>query len=126
MFDPKNQLDITEVKAPGAVTSNTNGTGVDIRDHEDSVCIILASAAGTGTSPTLDVKVQDSADNSTFADVSGLTFTQITSAAASYQKLTVKTRAVRRYIRLVYTVGGTSPSFILASSLVGVKQAMNY
>ena len=92
-----------------------------MQGYVGSLKLVLDSAAGTGTSPTLDVKVQDSADDTTFADISGLTFAQVINAA-SLQSLGVDTRAVRRYIRGVSTITGTTPSFTCALVAVGQKQ----
>lgn len=104
---------VTASLAPAARTTSANGTGVDLRGATD-VLVILTNGTTSGTSPTLDVKIQDSADNSSFADVSGLTFSQIT-AAADPATLQVDPRAVRRYIRAVATIAGTSPSFACAA-----------
>lgn len=62
----------------------------------------------TGTSVT--VKIQDSADNATFADVTGLTFTAATVAGA--QRLqTLNNATIRRYVRAVSTGTFTNAQF---------------
>jgi hypothetical protein len=106
------------------VTANANGTGVDIRDYIANLLIVANVKQGTGTTPTLDLKIQDSADNSSFADVSGYTFTQVTNSADSFQTLSADTRNLRRYIRVVATVGGTTPSFVTSVSFTGYKQTV--
>ena len=104
-----------------AVTGDGNGTGVDLQSYAGEICLILNSAAGTGNADnTLDIKIQESADNSSFTDVSGAAFTQVTTAA-SVQKLSLNKDELKRYIRAVKDVGGTSPSFICG--LVGVAVA---
>lgn len=95
--------------APAARTASANGTGVDVRGATD-ILVILTNGTTSGTTPTLDVKIQDSADNSSFSDVTGLTFAQVT-AAADPATLQVDPRGVRRYIRAVATIAGTTPSF---------------
>jgi len=108
---------------PSERNATANGSAVDILNYEGQAAAILQSAAGTGTSPTLDVKLQDSADGSTgWADITGATFTQVTNAAPSAQAVKFNASAARRYIRAVATVGGTTPSFACAVSLVGKKQ----
>jgi hypothetical protein len=94
-------------------------------DAEGEAVAILDCKAGSGTTPTMDVKLQDSADNSSWADISGATFTQVTSTA-SQQKLTINTNNVRRYVRAVGTIGGTStPTFIYAVSMLYSKKYGN-
>ena len=108
---------------PAERSASANGSAVDILNYEGQAAAILQSAAGTGTSPTLDVKLQDSADGSTgWADITGAAFTQVGNAAASAQVLKFNASAVRRYIRAVATVGGTTPLFACAVSFVGKKQ----
>lgn len=103
-------MTVTELQAPARRTSTTNGTGVDIRDYDGTLMAILTSSAGGGTSPTLDVKIQDSADNSSFADVTGLTFTQVTAAADATEAIAINAPGLRRYVRSVSTIAGTSPT----------------
>jgi hypothetical protein len=110
MLDFPSELSTSELFASSPRTTTTNGTAADLSNLVGRMMILLSSAAGTGTTPTLDIKLQDSADNSTFADVSGATFTQVT-GAASFQSIAVDTRAIRRYLRAVATIGGTTPSF---------------
>ena len=107
----------------GTYTADANGAGADLQGYQGVLKIVLDSGAGGGTTPTLDVKIQDSTDNLTFADVSGKVFTQVTDSA-SIQSLAIDTRAVRRYIRAVLTIGGSTPTFGLAAIVVGQKQMM--
>jgi len=121
-YDIKNELTTTTLLPAADVTATGNGTGVDISGFVGTPEIIFDSGLGTGTTPTLDVKLQDSADNSTFADITGKVFTQVTGAAGNGQQtMSFDTRSTRRYIRLVKTVAGTTPSFPCSAALVGRK-----
>ncbi len=66
----------------------------------------LHVTAKSGTSPTLDGKIQHSTDGSTWADL--ITFAQRTAIGA--QRVEV-TGTVNRYLRFIRTIGGTGPSF---------------
>ena len=110
-----------------ARTASANGTGFDLEGSngaEGEAIIILASdAASAGSSPTLDVKLQESSDNSTFTDISGATFTQVTDAAQALEKISINTNDVKRYLRAVGTIGGTSsPAFTYSVALVYGKK----
>jgi len=107
--------------APAARTTTANGTGVDVTDYEGVATVLLTSAAGTGTTPTLDVKLADSADNSTWADIPGATFAQVTTAA-SEQLLAFDVQAARKFVRAQCTIAGTTPSFTFAVAFVGIKK----
>jgi len=108
--------------APAAKTATANGTGVDMTGYQGLAAVYLNNGTTTGTTPTLDVKIQDSADNSTYADVTGYTFTQVTAALSNPVGLTIDTRKVRQYIRAVLTIGGTTPSFTCSVMLLASKQ----
>lgn len=114
-------LQVTAVLAPARKTASENGAGVDLQQYVGDYSVILSTSAGGGTAPTLDIKLQDSDDNSTFADISGAAFTQVT-ATASTQTVILNANAVKRYIRAVSTITGTSPTFDMALVGVGVKQ----
>ena len=121
IIDVHNELLASSLIA-GTYTANVDGAGIDLQGYQGVLKVILSSGDGGGTGPTLDAKIQDSADNSTFADVPGKVFAQVTSA--SIQSLAIDTRAVKRYIRAVLNITGTSPTFGLAVTAVGQKQIM--
>jgi hypothetical protein len=94
-------------------TAATNGTGLDTTASLSfGGQAYLQVAAFTGTDVT--VKVQDSADNVTFADVAGFNFTQITGGAPLAERIALSnTATLRRYLRAstVTTGGFTSLTF---------------
>lgn len=112
-------------------TSTYTGSAVDLLAYEGQAKIILnAGAATAGSSPTLDVKIQhsDTTTSGDFADVSGAAFTQVTdvSGTAGVQTLDVNVSALKRYLRVIGTIGGTStPTFSFGVEFVGIKKAVN-
>ena len=107
-------------------TSTQTGSAVNVAQRKGAGTLILDCAAGTGTSPTLSVSIQDSADGSTgWALVThpingAMTFTTVTTTA-SQQALTFDVDQCRGYIRAVGTITGTSPSFAYSVNLVSRK-----
>lgn len=106
-------------------TSTLTGTGIDVLAYEGVALVVLNASAGTGTNPTLDVKLQHSDDDSTYADVTGGTFTQVTDAAGSagVQVKRINVSDLKRYVRVIGTIAGTTPSFDFAVEFVGIKKA---
>jgi len=104
-----------------ARTATGQTSGIDLKDYDGDVVFLLDSAAGTGTSPTLDVTIEDSADDSSFAAITDAAFTQVT-GTASARKLVVNKDSARRYVRVKYTIGGTTPSFTFSVNAVGVTK----
>lgn len=92
--------------ACGSAVATINGTGIDTKGYTAAEVILVAGAfTATGT---LDVKVQDSADNASWADVSGASFAQLidsTDNAVKVGRLKLAGNLVRRYIRIVSVVG---------------------
>lgn len=92
--------------------ATANGTGVDIKGVRGSLAVIL-SAAAASAGDTLDVKIQDSPNDSDWTDVSGAVFTQVTASAASDQKLALQADSLQRYIRAVATIAGNGGEAII-------------
>lgn len=81
-------------------------TGVDFGGPDlDAQTYMVHVPSASGTNPTLDVKIQESNDNSTWNDF--LVFPQITTAGQYF--VTGKSNA--RYRRYTADVGGTNPNF---------------
>ncbi len=94
------------LQASTTTTTTGNGTGIELGDKPD--CRLdLAVTAASGTTPTLNVKIQDSPDNVTWTDIAGATFTQATGVTTQH----LKVGPCDRWVRHVATLGGTTPSF---------------
>ena len=119
-----------------SVSSTSNATGVDLTgaptnstavntgntNYEGEIAFLLDAANTAGSTPTLAIKLQDSADNSTFADITGGAFTGLTTVA-SQQKIVLNKDNLRRYVRAAYTIGGTSsPAYNVSIQAVVAKK----
>jgi hypothetical protein len=108
---------------PTAARSATGvGSAVDVLDYDGDLLFVLDSAAGTGTTPTLDVTITASdTSGGTYTAISGAAFTQVT-GTASQQKLAISKDDVKRYLKVAYTISGTTPSFTFSVNAVGSKK----
>jgi len=105
-----------------AKTTTFNGTAFDATDYEGDAKIIQAVGVVSGTTPTLDGKVQSSATSGgTYADIAGATFTQVT-ATSNVQAINVRVSEASAFLRYVGTIGGTTPSFTMGVLFVGKKK----
>ena len=92
----------------GNVTATANTTGLLIDSAPLGTAELFLKVnvpQATGTTPTLDIVIQSSADNSTWQTV--LTIPQITAAGVYRQKYASN----KKYVRAALTVGGTTPNF---------------
>lgn len=96
-------------------TAATNGSSIDTAASASfGGQAYLQVFAFTGTDCT--IKIQDSADNATFADVASFAFTQVTSGRQTQRIALGNTATIRRYIRAstVTTGGFTSCAFAVS------------
>ena len=102
-FDDKLML----IETTSAMTSTTTGSAVDLNGDDMDELNVRVIVGGTisGTTPKIVLKIQGSADKSTWVDL--YTFPDITGVCEMNHKF----RGKGRWRRAVATVSGTSPSF---------------
>jgi hypothetical protein len=103
-----------------AQTASFNSGSVDLSKYRRALFLIDVGAV-TGTSPTLDAKLQESTDNATFTDLAGSNVA-ITTITTGSQTKTLEVRAgqlTKRYARVAFTIGGTTPNFTMAAFAIG-------
>lgn len=127
-IDLNSHLTAARTLAPVSRTASANGTSLDLRQYNGNVLALVDCGAATaGTNPTAAFTLEDSADDSSFAaNTAALSsaFSQVTTVA-SLQQRGIDTRRCRRYIRLVFTIGGTdNPAFPASAHLIGQKQVV--
>lgn len=88
----------------GAKTTSSNSGPYEM--EEDKLAITLDVTAASGTFPTLDVVVEDSADGNAWTTLSS--FARNTAVGVETIRIT---NPFHKFIRVKYTIGGTSPSF---------------
>jgi hypothetical protein len=111
LHDFANQAILGVGAPPQTATSTVTASGGDLLAGDGRCFALQQVGAVSGTSPTLDGKIQESSDNSTWTDIAGAVFPTVT-ASNSYQAITFD--RTKRYVRYIGTIGGTSPSFALA------------
>ena len=93
-------------------TASLNGSWVDIGEYEGDILLVMPVGTVSGTSPTLAVKLEDADDSSgtNSADLAGAAFSTQTTGPLVKQ-LAFSANSSRRWVRVVSTLGGTTPSF---------------
>lgn len=106
LIDHQEGIVIAAARANGVVT----GTAVDRREYRGRGILLIKSGAGTGTSPSLTVSVEDSTDNSTFAAATAASVGTIAAitTAASVQVVALNLDEMDRYIRAKGTTTGAA------------------
>ena len=97
-------------------TGATNGASLDLTGSTAfGAQFYLHVTAFTGTDVT--IKIQDSADDSSFTDLTAGAFTSVTTGPQSQRIQTARNATVRRYLRVATaTTGGfTSVSFVVSA-----------
>lgn len=125
MFDFNSGSDV--ISLLGAMTLSSlgaTGTGVDVSLYTGIGKAVLDCEAGTGDM-TCDVKLQHSADEVTdhYSDITGAVFPQVTTTAKQVA-IPVDFDAVKKNVRAVAAVAGTTPEFVCACHIIGRKQVV--
>lgn len=102
-------------KARNTVTSaaktTTGNSGALTLDPGATLQVFLDVTAVSGTTPTLDVTVEWSHDGASFFPAQPPdSFTQVTAVSKAVKNIPVKAP----FYRVVWTIGGTTPSFTFA------------
>ena len=87
-----------------AISATGNSSGLEVTAYMEAVIYVSVTTL-TGTTPTMDVTVEHSYDNTTFFTLSK--FARIT-ATGQYQK---SISGFGKFTRISYTLGGTLPVF---------------
>lgn len=115
-------LEILELFPCATRTASANGAGVDLQGYVNpggrEMKAYINCGEASGTTPTLDVKLQESDDNATFSDIDGAAFSQLTGPGSEE----IHFRTNKRYVRAVATIGGGTPSFTFGAFLVAEKR----
>lgn len=115
------------IKAQTA-TSTVTGTGQDVTAYVGiGKAVLSAGQATAGTTPTLDVKLQEcDTVGGTYTDITGATFTQVTGAGGDVlESVAVDFDKCKKFVRALATIAGTNtPTFAFSVVLDGRKNVM--
>lgn len=116
----KDNIDVARSVRPDQHTASVNGTGVDLLGYEGAMALVLV---GTVTDGTHTPKLQDSDDNSTFADVAAGFLHGSFAAAVTNTQQRVSYIGSKRYIRGVMTVAGATTGAETAIAIIRSRPA---
>lgn len=122
ILDKASLVGALNVQNSGDATLNGISINRATYNYADVAKFLVRSgvASGSPTSYTITCKIQDSADGSTWADVTDIT-SQVISADDTEVTLDVDAGKYRKFLRVVATilfVGGTSPAVDVAGVAV--------
>jgi O-glycosyl hydrolase len=112
---------IISLRAAAALSATDNGAAVDVSKFTGNGYVVLNSSATGAADNTSNVKIQHSDDGATGWADTGVAFAQVTNVAASFQSLFVSLDQFKKYVRVVNTLAGTTPTVTAAVSMVGTQ-----
>lgn len=101
---------IAAARGSGTVTSGPIASSGIASD----VLLAVHCSAASGTTPTLNVSLEESNDGSSWSAVTGSGIAQLTAAGNALAYAT----ATKPYMRVTSTVGGTTPSFTFKATVL--------
>tara|TARA_B100001996_G_scaffold382925_1_gene376359 strand:- start:4699 stop:5079 length:381 start_codon:yes stop_codon:yes gene_type:complete len=107
---------------PNDVLASTgNGSGVDLQGYEGDAAFIFSAEAG-GSGVTVAMKIQESADNSSWSDVTDGGFTTTSANTAAFEQIALNVSDLKRYVRAASTVaGGTGTGAVNVTAYASKK-----
>jgi hypothetical protein len=127
MILPNLQAEATTTQHLLLPNANSNSAVQDLQGYKGAVSFLLSvgqSAVTAGNVP--NCYILDSADNSSFAAVSGGAFTAagntMNANNCSVQVLSFATRTLRRYVYIAATILGTNPNVPIGAAVIGQKE----
>jgi hypothetical protein len=121
-------VQLVEVTTPADVIATGESSNVDLNTYnfEGVAGVHFTTAQPEGTNPTLKVELQTSSTTTTGDFATVLTVVDLSGTAAAQKGTVYKAvdaNALKRYIRLKYTLGGTAtPKYMCAASVLGFKK----
>lgn len=108
--------------APEALTTTKTGSAIDVSGFHGLCDIILNSTAMGGSSTPKSVVKLTHCDTSggTYADVAGAVFADVTDTAGC-QTIVFNADSLKKYVKVVSTLSGTSPTCTQSVVLSGKK-----
>lgn len=100
-----------ELLPPAARTTSGQSDQFNIGGYASGAVIEIRVTAASGTSPTLDVDLEDTFDGTNWNKVTDVNSAAITAAGVTIVRLNLKNTPTTNRLRLNYTIGGTTPSF---------------
>jgi hypothetical protein len=112
-------VSILTLRAAAAITATDTGAAVDVSKFTGNGYVLLNSSAAGAAGNTSDVKLQHSDDGSTNWTDSGIVFAQVTNAAASHQAQYISLDQFKKFVRVVNTLAGTTPTVTAGVEMIG-------
>lgn len=115
------KLTAVNLAAAARLTATTTSAAVDVSDFTGNAKLVLNSSATEAADNTLDVKLTHcDTSGGTYTDA-GVAFTQVVNSAASFQSLDFSVDGLKKYVKVVSTLGGTTPAVTRSVSLIANK-----
>lgn len=105
------------------LTATTTSAAVEVSDYTGMAKLVLNASATEAADNTLDVKLQHSRDDGAtdpYTDA-GVAFAQVTNAGASHQTIDFSVDGLKKYVKVVSTLGGTTPAVTRSVELIANK-----
>ena len=110
-----------DILANDVLASTANGSGVDLQGYEGDAAFIFSAEAG-GSGVTYAMKIQESADNSSWSDATGGGFTTTSANTAAFEQIALNISDLKRYVRAASTVaGGTGAGAVNVTAYASKK-----
>lgn len=116
-------INVLQVLTPQALIATANSANIDLKGvagNQHELRLHTNVGTVTGTTPTLVAQVQDSPDGITFTNVPNA----VTASLVAAGVVDIYFKTVNRYVRVVNTLTGTTPSYTMVQELYTVPRTV--
>lgn len=105
------------------IAANDTSAAVDLSGFTGLALFTLNASATEGAGQTCDVKLQHcDTSGGTYVDA-GISFAQVTNAGASFQSLLRDVDGLKQFVKVVGTLGGSTPACTYGITITGKRDA---
>lgn len=115
------KLAVVSLATAAELSATTTSDAVEISDFTGPAKLVLNAGATAAAGNTLDVKITHSDTLGGAYTDAGIAFAQVTNAGASFQVIDLSIDGLKKYIKVVSTLGGTTPKAARSVELFGQK-----
>lgn len=108
-----------QAAAPAAITTTTTSTAIDMLTSDGRCVLEINLGAVTGTTPTYTLQItQCATSGGTYTNIPTNSLTATLNAANANTYVLLSFDRDQRFIKIVETLGGTTPSYTRAVSIL--------
>lgn len=115
---------IAVLKPSARITASNTGAAIDIADFHGQAKLVLNSSVTEAADNTSTVKLTHCDTSGGAYTDAGVQFAAVTNAANGFQVIDLNVDRLKKFVKVVNTLAGTTPAVTAGVELIGQKQSV--